>query len=93
MIIDKKKMGEFLAEKRIEAGISQIELARAIGYSSPQYVSNWERSICGPPLEKLYDICKLLKLDTNKIMEMIMHDTREYLSAELKLGKKARKKA
>ena len=90
MILDKKVFGDFLAEKRTELGISQIALARELGYSSPQYVSNWERALCGPPLDKLFDLSRILKIDPSIFMKMILDDTQKYLSKELRLsGKKA----
>ena len=91
MILDKKRFGDFLAQKRIDAGLSQLSLARAVGYSSPQYVSNWERAVCGPPLDKLHALCKTLKIDPKVLLDMIMEDTKSYLTAELKLGKKSKK--
>lgn len=93
MIIDKKRFGDFLAQTRIEAGLSQLALAKSLGYSSPQYVSNWERALCGPPLEKLHDLSRVLKINPSLLMEMIMEDTRAYLNSELKLGGKVAKKA
>lgn len=45
-----KSIGTFLKSRRIERGLTQAELAKALGYSSPQFVSNWERGLCLPPL-------------------------------------------
>lgn len=93
MIINKEMFGTFLADARSEAGLSQLELARELGYSSPQYVSNWERGICGPPLDKLYELSKSLKIDANTLLTMILDETESYLRSELRLvGSKAPKK-
>lgn len=35
-----------LKEKRLASGLSQLEIAKTLGYSSGQFVSNWERGLC-----------------------------------------------
>ncbi len=91
MIINKQVFGEFLAKARVESGLSQLQLARELGYTSPQYVSNWERGICGPPLDKLYLLSKTLHISPQTLMGMILEETEEYLRNELRLGVKAAK--
>lgn len=86
MIINKQAFGDFLAKARIESGLSQLQLARELGYSSPQYVSNWERGICGPPLDKLNQLSKTLEINPQTLMSMILDETEQYLRNELRLG-------
>ena len=74
-----------LAQARVNAGISQIALAKKMGYSSPQYVSNWERGICGPPLDKLHILSKSLRIEPQTILDIIMAETEDYLRTELKM--------
>jgi transcriptional regulator with XRE-family HTH domain len=93
MIINKEAFGVFLANARTETGISQLQLARDLGYTSPQYVSNWERGICGPPLDKLFDLSKILKISPQTLMNMILTETEDYLRNELRLGGKVSKSA
>ena len=47
------EFGEYLKEKRVAADLTQKEVAEKIGYSSAQYISNFERGIALPPLSKL----------------------------------------
>ncbi len=91
MIINKQLFGEFLAKARVESGLSQLQLARELGYTSPQYVSNWERGICGPPLDKLYQLSKTLRISPQTLMSMILEETEVYLRNELRLGTRAAK--
>lgn len=86
MIINKEIFGDFLASARNTAGLSQLDLARKLGYSSPQYVSNWERGICGPPLDKLYELSTTLNISANTLLTMIMEETEAYLRNELRLS-------
>ena len=93
MIINKEAFGVFLAKARTDSGISQLQLARELGYTSPQYVSNWERGICGPPLDKLFELSKTLKISPQTLMSMILTETESYLRNELRLGGKTAKAA
>jgi transcriptional regulator with XRE-family HTH domain len=92
MIINKETFGKFLLNARTQSGLSQLALARELGYTSPQYVSNWERGVCGPPLDKLNDLSRLLRIDSKILMKMILDDTEAYLRKELRLGKSKAKR-
>lgn len=67
-----KKLGEYLKEKRINANFSQMDLASSLGYSTAQFVSNWERGIAAPPADKFYDIIKLLKMDKEEFVDFLL---------------------
>lgn len=52
MILSQKSrqhIGNFLATKRQDAGLSQRDISQALRYSSPQAISNIERGIAPPP--------------------------------------------
>ena len=83
--IRKTKFGSFLQKARKKAGLSQIELASKLSYSSAQFVSNWERGLCTPPIDKLYQISQIMNIQPKSIFDIIMGDTEEYLRAELKI--------
>ena len=87
MILDKKAFGKLLGEAREKAGLSQIALAKKLGYVSPQYVSNWERGVCGPPIDKLGLLTKVLSIKPEILLGMILDQTEMYLRSELKLPK------
>ena len=38
-----------LKTMRVEAGVSQSQLSKRLGYKSAQFVSNWERGLSYPP--------------------------------------------
>lgn len=54
------KLKEFLKKKRNDAGLSQKELAKKLGYTTAQFVSNWERSISRPPIDSVPKLAELL---------------------------------
>lgn len=62
---------------RIKKGISQGDLAMRLGYSSAQFVSNWERELSNPPVEKLKKLSKMLAIPREQILEAFMKDQKE----------------
>jgi len=61
---------------RENAGISQKEVADELGYSSPQFVSNWERGIAFPPVQSFKRLAKLYKVSPKVLIEMKIDRTR-----------------
>lgn len=57
-----EELGQFLQQARLNANLSQRELSIHLGYSSAQFISNFERGISLPPLSKLGKMAKKLKL-------------------------------
>ena len=41
-----RTLNEYLRQKRLDSGLSQLDVAQALGYASPQFVSNWEARTC-----------------------------------------------
>lgn len=72
---------------REKAGLTQRDVSEALGYSTPQFISNVERGRCRFPVEKLGKIKKLYKLSANQIVDLILNEERQGL---LKILKKAR---
>lgn len=48
-----KTEAEILLSIRNTYSLSQWQLAKRLGYTSPQFVSNIERGLCGLPLESV----------------------------------------
>ena len=81
-----KKFGSYLKEKRLDAGLNQSEVARKLGYSSPQYISNFERGLCLPPLKKMKRIISLYDINPQIVFDMMLEAQRKELSKTI-LGK------
>lgn len=89
-----RTMNEYLRQKRLESGLSQLDVARELGYSSPQFVSNWERGLVSPPLETISVLIDLYKISPSEVIDRILEETRVHLQASLsKKGAKKRKAA
>jgi len=70
----REKLGKFLKAQRKAAGVTQRQIAEALGYSSAQFISNWERGISQPPLESLEQLAKLIKVDARKLLRMAVNN-------------------
>lgn len=70
----KTKLANLLQQSRLDAGVSQKDLSLLCGWSTPQYVSNFERGLSLPPMQVVELICEAIKLDP-KIVYQLMHDS------------------
>ena len=82
-----KEMGKAIKLKRMEKGISQAQIAEALGYSSPQFVSNWERGVSSPPMNALLVIIEMLGMDKVEVFELLMTEREKQLKTALNLSK------
>jgi transcriptional regulator with XRE-family HTH domain len=70
-----EKLGLFLKQKRKAAGVRQREIAKVFGYTSSQFVSNWERGLCAPPFDALPVLCKMLHISRRQMISMVLEET------------------
>ena len=68
------KLGAFLQENRVRANLSQKEVADRLGYSSAQFISNFERGIASPPLRHLKVMIELYNMSVEKVMGIVMEE-------------------
>jgi transcriptional regulator with XRE-family HTH domain len=76
-------LSEFLREKRIAAGMSQGKVAGILGYTSPQFISNWERGISEPPVDTLKVIAKLYNVPMDELFEVVLKSTIQKVTVDL----------
>lgn len=76
--------GVYLREKRKEAGLSQQNVAQALGYSSPQFISNLERGTCPVPLNRIRQFVGLYKIDEDEFVTRFLHEQEVILRSYLK---------
>lgn len=67
---------------RRRAGLSQATVAEAFGYSSGQFVSNWERGVSLPPLECLPQLVTLLGLSADAVAALYYKYDRQHRKEE-----------
>lgn len=76
-------LSKFLKQKRLQAGLSQGEVAKRLGYTSPQFVSNWERGLSRPPAATLRKIAQIYNIATNEMFDVVLQATIGEVTAEL----------
>lgn len=82
MVKKNVSLGLYLKEKRVTSGLSQNSVADKLGYTSAQFISNWERGLCSPPMDILNKLIKLYKLDAKTLMKCMLEDTKRELAAD-----------
>jgi transcriptional regulator with XRE-family HTH domain len=85
-------LSEFLKEKRASSGFTQSEVASKLGYSSPQFVSNWERGLANPPIPILRELTKLYKVSADEMFRRLMAEVEADLRQDFFSAKKRRSK-
>ena len=61
-----------LKKFRMNAGLSQKDVSEALGYSTPQFISNWERCVSYPPVSAIARLAKLFKVDADFLFEELL---------------------
>lgn len=79
---------KFIKEKRISAGLSQKQVAQKLGYTTPQFVSNWERAKSHPPAESFRILSSLYKVSFELIVEMFLNSQKLMIYEKNGLRKK-----
>ena len=69
-----QEMGQLIKKAREGAGLTQAKLAQKLGYRSPQFISNWERSESLPPIVALPKIARLTKTKYNDFTGILKRD-------------------
>lgn len=76
-------LARFLKEKRTASGLSQIEVAEKLGYSTSQFVSNWERGVASPPIKTLRRLATMYKIPVDEIYNLILRITLQKAERDL----------
>ena len=76
-------VGRFLKRKRLEANLTQWDVARELDYTTAQFVSNWERGAALPPLTVLPHIADLYAVAPALVIDTMQDYERQVQSLEL----------
>jgi len=66
----RKEIGSLFKSKRKALGLTQLIVAKRLGYGSSQFISNFERAIALPPVKDLKKICRILKIDKRVMADL-----------------------
>lgn len=78
------KLGAHLKKLRKKAGLTQRDVSLALGYSSAQFISNFERGLVSPPLIKLKKLQELYRADSLRLIELILDSQKEIIAGALR---------
>lgn len=81
------QLGDCLATKRKSSGMTQLEVSKKLGYSSSQFISNFERGIAAPPLKKLVTLSGLYGFDAEKAVRLVMRAKTNFMINQIKSHK------
>lgn len=82
-------LAQLLRETREYRGFSQSEVAKRLGYSSPQFVSNMERGLCAPPLKAMKELVEMYKMKQDELIQAVVADHELYLKESVTKLRKA----
>lgn len=78
------KLAFFLKEKRSQSGLSQKDVATKLGYSTSQFISNWERGISQPPIHTLRTLAQMYNVGAEQMFQVLLENTMIQVQEELK---------
>lgn len=78
------KLALFLKEKRTQSGLSQKDVATKLGYSTSQFISNWERGISQPPINILRTLADMYHVSAEQMFNVLLEETMAQVQIDLK---------
>ena len=84
MANNSSKISEYFKTKRMGANLSQQEVAKALGFTTGQFVSNWERGLSFPPMQILPKLVKLYKINKNELMNVYLEEQKKMIRGVLR---------
>lgn len=78
--MDQVRIGRFIAEKRKEQGLTQAQLAEALGITD-RAVSKWETGKSLPDASIMLELCGLLKITVNDLLNGEVVSVEKYNAA------------
>jgi transcriptional regulator with XRE-family HTH domain len=75
--MDLIKIGKFISERRKEKKLTQEKLAEKL-YITDRAVSKWERGISLPDADKMLDLCNILDINVNELLNGEKIDMKNY---------------
>lgn len=80
----KNMLSDFLKTKRISAGLSQKDVADRLGYTTPQFISNWERGVSQPPINVLKKLGEMYKVSAEELFDVTLNTTVQQVTQDLR---------
>ncbi|MBO9666171.1 MAG: helix-turn-helix transcriptional regulator [Bdellovibrio sp.] len=66
------KLKQELLQLRIQSGLTQDDVAKALKYSTGQFISNWERGISAPPVQNIRQLARLYNSNAEALFNLVL---------------------
>lgn len=84
MKTDTNVLASFLRTHREQSGISQAEVAKKLGYSTPQFISNWERGLSAPPFNAFKKLATIYKVDADELFQVLLETKLDEVAKDMR---------
>lgn len=91
--IARLQFAEFLREKRVAMGLSQMDVAKKLKLKNAQFISNIERGMAPVPFQVLKVLMSLYSISYDELSEKYLNLQRTVLMAELSIPAESGRKA
>lgn len=75
---------QYLKDSRITAGLSQRDVSEKLGYTTSQFVSNWERGLSTPPTKAVKKLAELYNLKIEEFLDLLLQETLHQVTLDFK---------
>jgi transcriptional regulator with XRE-family HTH domain len=83
LIPHNESIGSYFKQARERAGLTRMEVAKKIGYTSTMFISTWERGVKSIPAKHLNTLMKLYKLDPDAVYKAVLPEVRKELKGTI----------
>jgi transcriptional regulator with XRE-family HTH domain len=82
--VSSELLGQFLKTKREKAGLTQKQVAEELGYTTPQFISSWERGEREPPMNVIWRLASIYNIAAEKIFDVMLEYRRAMVEQSLR---------
>jgi transcriptional regulator with XRE-family HTH domain len=83
-----KEIGAIVREHRLTKGMTMLEVATLLGYSSPQFISLFERGVSKIPLDVLGRLTVILKIPRTRLYSSLIEESSRKIKEDILKGVK-----
>ncbi len=83
-----KHLGQVIKEYRVNAGLTQKDLAEKLGYNIPQFISLMENGHSKIPLNVLGELISYLKIPEKMVLELLLEAYKKEAREQISSGRK-----
>lgn len=65
-------LGKYLKQQRTQADLSQSFVAKKLGYTTAQFISNWERGLSNPPISTLKKLGAMYGIPADELFQVTL---------------------